>query len=205
MMSLWSGRGMRRSTATRVAMCRPTANMPKMKALRNVSGDSRRRACWPSQTPTMVGAMAATLLARLVRWIGALPGQHHGQHADDEQEHDAERLHQLVPVHLERLHVGQERHGGDAGHAGDQRRSPTPTSGLAHALGPARHVRPPRRQREQGIERRGSRRPRPPRAASRDGRRSPRRAMATIAVTAIGAKRRISRRSRRHRSPARCW
>ncbi len=49
------------------AMCRPTANMPKMNALRNVSADSRRRACWPSQTPTMVGAIAATLLARLVR------------------------------------------------------------------------------------------------------------------------------------------
>ena len=67
MMSLWSGRGMRLFYSNALAMCRPTANMPKMKALRKVSADSRRRACWPSHTPTMVGAMAPTLLARLVR------------------------------------------------------------------------------------------------------------------------------------------
>src|SRR5581483_9906794 len=49
------------------ARCSPTPSMPKMKILRKVSGASRRRARWPSQTPAMVGATAATLLTLLVR------------------------------------------------------------------------------------------------------------------------------------------
>ena len=50
------------------ARCRPTAIMPKMKMRRNVSADSRRRACWPIHTPTMVGATAATPARLLARW-----------------------------------------------------------------------------------------------------------------------------------------
>ena len=50
-----------------VAMCRPTPSMPKMKILRNVSGDRRRRALCPSHTPAMVGATAPMPPAMLVK------------------------------------------------------------------------------------------------------------------------------------------
>ena len=94
-------------------MCSPMTNMPSRKMRRKVSGEAAWRAFCPSQTPRKVGTMAAMAPNRLVEMECALDRQGHGERADDEQEHDAQRLHQVVPVDVERLHVGQERHGGD--------------------------------------------------------------------------------------------
>ena len=142
--TLWVGRGMSGRFYSRLlAICRPTANRPIRKIRRNVSAETAWRAFWPSHTPTKVGAMAATPPDEIGRGEGALDGERGGQRAHDEDEHDAQRLHEFVPVDVERLHVGQERHGGDAGDAGRRAAGHTDQR-IGPALGGARHRRPPR-------------------------------------------------------------
>ena len=87
--------------------------------MRKVSGEAAWRTFWPIQTPMKVGTMAATAADQVGGVEDVLLDEGCGQGGGDEHEQDAEALDQLVLRDLQRLHVGQERHGGHAGDAGD--------------------------------------------------------------------------------------